>query len=338
MSMRTRMNLPVIGVTMGDPAGIGPELCLSICRDPAVRRIAVPVVFGSHGLLAKVARMAGLPAPSAAMPLSEWRRHPVATAPMIVEVPAPALTAVRPGRVQRAAGVAARRYVETAVEDAMAGRVAAIVTAPIHKEAWNLAGVPYPGHTEYLAYLTRAGKVCMTMASEKIVVSLVTTHTAFRAVPGGVRSDKIFQAIELTRGALIRVHGREPRLVVLALNPHAGEHGLIGDEEGRCIDPAIRKARGKGWQVEGPVAPDTAFLPARLRATDGYIAMYHDQGLIPFKMLAFETGVNITLGLPIVRVSPDHGTAFDIAWKGKASSSSMREAVRWAVRLAEGTG
>ena len=173
----------------------------------------------------------------------------------------------------------------------------------------------------------------MTLASDRIVVSLVTTHAAIRAVPACIRPASVFQTIALTRDALRRVLGREPRLTVLALNPHGGESGLFGDEERRGILPALRRASKLGYRVMGPVPPDTAFLPERLRATDGYIAMYHDQGLIPFKMLAFETGVNVTLGLPIVRVSPDHGTAFDIAWKGRASPASMVAAVRWAVRL-----
>jgi 4-hydroxythreonine-4-phosphate dehydrogenase len=328
------MKLPAIGITMGDPAGVGPELCLRVCRDQAVRRVSVPVVFGSPPILARVAAASGLQEPPAAIPLAEWRRRPVAARPIVVDVGCRVPASLRPGRVQKGAGVAARQCVDSAVEDALAGRIAAVVTAPIHKEAWHLAGGRHPGHTEYLAALTGARDFCMTMASERIVVSLVTTHVSLRSVPGLVRGDAVLRTIGLTRDALRGMLGREPRLAVLALNPHGGEHGLMGDEEARRIEPAIGRARARGWLVDGPVAPDTAFLPARIRATDGYVAMYHDQGLIPFKMLAFETGVNVTLGLPIVRVSPDHGTAFDIAWQGRASHSSMRSAVLWAVRLA----
>lgn len=328
------MSLPAIGITMGDPAGIGPELCLRICRDPRVRRIAVPVVFGSSALLARVAAAARLPAPPPAVPLPEWRESRDLRGPVVVDVGCGTLSSVRPGRVQKACGAAARLCVEVAASEALAGRVAAVVTAPIHKEAWRLAGVRHAGHTEYLAAITGAADVCMTMASEKIVVGLVTTHVGIKSVPRGVTTDAVYRTIGFVRDAMMSVHGREPRLSVLALNPHGGEHGLMGGEEGSRITPAIRRARARGWLVEGPVAPDTAFLPARMKRTDGYVAMYHDQGLIPFKMLAFETGVNITLGLPIVRVSPDHGTAFDMAWQGNASSSSMLAAVRWAVKLA----
>jgi 4-hydroxythreonine-4-phosphate dehydrogenase len=318
---------------MGDPAGIGPELCLRLLGDPSVRRAAMPVVFGSAGLLERVAHRAGLPAPRSWIGLDAWRRRPVAGLPLVVDVGGAAAQRIRPGCVQKEAGLAARACVDEAVREAMEGRVAAVVTAPIHKVAWSLAGVRHAGHTEYLADLTRTRRFCMTLASDRIVVSLVTTHAALRRVPAGVRPSAVFQTIRLTRDAVRRVLGREPRLLVLALNPHGGEGGLFGDEEARCILPAVRRAARLGYRVEGPVPPDTAFLAERLRTTDAYIAMYHDQGLIPFKMLAFETGVNVTLGLPIVRVSPDHGTAFDIAWQGRASCASMASAFHWAVRL-----
>jgi len=324
---------PCIAVTMGDPAGIGPELCLRLLSDSSLGRVATPVVVGSVALLARVARRTGFPALGVSIGLDAWRQRPVARSPLVIDVGDCGADRIRPGRVQKAAGMAARVCVDAAIAEATAGRVAAIVTAPIHKEAWSLAGVRFAGHTEYLAAMTGARRYCMTMASDRIVVSLVTTHAAIRAVPDVVQSAAVFDTIALTREALRRLLGREPRIAVLALNPHGGEGGLFGDEDRRCIVPGIRRAVRRGYRVEGPLPSDTAFLPARLRATDAYVAMYHDQGLIPFKMLAFETGVNVTLGLPIVRVSPDHGTAFDIAWKGKASPTSMFAAVRWAARL-----
>jgi 4-hydroxythreonine-4-phosphate dehydrogenase len=208
-----------------------------------------------------------------------------------------------------------------------------VVTAPIHKEAWSLADIPWAGHTRLLASMTGARRVCMMLADAAITVSLVTTHTALRHVAPLVTSRRVSDVIELTRDALVRMGRADPRIAVCGLNPHAGEHGLFGDEETRHIAPAAASARRKGWRVEGPWPPDTAFLPERRRQTDGYVAMYHDQGLIPFKMLAFARGVNVTLGLPFVRTSPDHGTAFDLAWKGKASPSSLVQAVLLAARL-----
>ena len=215
----------------------------------------------------------------------------------------------------------------------MKGWTAAVVTAPIHKESLRLAGIPYPGHTEILAELTGTDRFCMMLASDEITVSLVTTHTAYGDVTAQISKDRIREVIDLTVAALKRLGKPRPRITVCALNPHAGEHGLFGDEEKRIVEPAVRAARKTGLRVTGPLPPDTAFLPARRKGTDAYVVMYHDQGLIPFKMLAFDKGVNITLGLPIVRTSVDHGTAFDIAWKGKASPNSLMQAVLWAVRL-----
>jgi 4-hydroxythreonine-4-phosphate dehydrogenase len=172
------------------------------------------------------------------------------------------------------------------------------------------------------------------MASSELIVSLATIHVALERVKGLLTRRGILEVILLTADALRRLGRRVPSIAVCGLNPHAGEHGIFGDEERRIIAPAIAEARAKGLRVEGPLPPDTAFLPPKRRAVDAYVAMYHDQGLIPFKLLAFERGVNITLGLPIVRTSVDHGTAFDIAWQGKASAASLIESIRWAARLA----
>jgi 4-hydroxythreonine-4-phosphate dehydrogenase len=313
-------DLPVIGLTLGDPAGIGPELCLSMLQDPAVLARCQPVVFGDARLLQRVAKACGLPVPPAEKG-------------SVVDIECSGMETVEPGRISAAGGRAAHRCVEAATREALAGRIAALVTAPLNKESLHLAGVPFPGHTEMLAALTGTSRYCMMLASDKIVTSLVTTHTALSDVPGKLSTERILDVIRLTHAAMIRIRRGQPRLTVCALNPHAGEHGLFGAEEKSFIEPAIRLARQDGIQIEGPLPPDTAFLPDRLARTDAYVCMYHDQGLIPFKMLAFDVGVNVTLGLPIVRTAPDPGTAFDIAWTGRAHTSSMREAVLLAARL-----
>lgn len=312
--------LPVIGLTMGDPAGIGPELCLSMLQDPVVLAQCRPVIFGDARLLQRVAKACGLPVP---LPGSG----------AMVEVECSGMETVESGKISAAGGHAAHRCVEAATREALAGRISALVTAPLNKESLHLAGVPFPGHTEMLAALTGTSRYCMMLASDKIVTSLVTTHTALSDVPGKLSLERILDVIRLTHAAMIRLRRDQPRLTVCALNPHAGEHGLFGTEEESFIEPAIRLARQDGIRIEGPLPPDTAFLPDRLARTDAYVCMYHDQGLIPFKMLAFDVGVNVTLGLPVIRTSPDHGTAFDIAWTGRAHTSSMREAVLLAARL-----
>jgi len=240
-----------------------------------------------------------------------------------------------PGEVSAATGAASYAYIEAAIRAALDGKVDAICTAPINKEALHAAGIEYPGHTEILADLTQAPRVCMMLTSDEITCSLVTAHVGLHEVPGLLTVPKILDAIELTALTMRKLRGHEPRLTICGLNPHAGEKGLFGRrEEEEIIAPAAELARSQGIVIDGPLPPDTAFLPDRRRETDAYICMYHDQGLIPLKMLAFETGVNVTLGLPIVRTSVDHGTAFDIAWRGRASAKSMFEAIKLAARLA----
>jgi 4-hydroxythreonine-4-phosphate dehydrogenase len=225
-------------------------------------------------------------------------------------------------------------YIITAIAEAAAGLVAAVCTAPIHKEALHTAGIPFPGHTEIFADTLKAERYCMMLTSEAITCSLVTIHVGYREVPGLLTIERILDTIELTAAAMERLRGRKPRLLVCGLNPHAGEHGLFGDrEEERVIAPAVEAALAKGIDVSGPLPPDTAFLPKYRAATDAYVCMYHDQGLIPLKALAFEDAVNVTLGLPVVRTSVDHGTAFDIAWQGTADVSSLVQAVRLAAKL-----
>ena len=223
-------------------------------------------------------------------------------------------------------GKAAYTYITSAIDEALAGRVDAIATGPINKEAINAAGIPFPGHTEILADRTRSERACMMLTSDAITCALVTVHVGYRDVPGLLTRERIDNTIDLTARAMRRLRGREPRLLVCGLNPHAGEHGLFGDgEEERLIAPAVTDARARGLDVTGPLPPDTAFLPKYRARTDAYICMYHDQGLIPLKALAFEEAVNVTLGLPIVRTSVDHGTAFDIAWRGEADVLELHQ-------------
>jgi 4-phospho-D-threonate 3-dehydrogenase / 4-phospho-D-erythronate 3-dehydrogenase len=313
-------SLPRIAITMGDPAGVGPELCLRALTDSGIRQFCTPLVYGDLSVLKEVAQRCQWPAPGQESIVDFTRIGP---------------DEFTPGEVSPVCGAASFAYIDRAIRDALDGKVDAICTAPINKGALHAAGIEYPGHTEILADLTQAPRVCMMLTSDEITCSLVTAHVGLHEVPELLTVPKILDAIELTALTMRKLCGREPRLAICGLNPHAGEHGLFGRrEEEEIIAPAAELARSQGIVIDGPLPPDTAFLPDRRRETDAYICMYHDQGLIPLKMLAFETGVNVTLGLPIVRTSVDHGTAFDIAWQGKASATSMFEAIRLAARLA----
>src|SRR5262245_41122727 len=313
-------NLPRVAITMGDPAGVGPELCLRLLRDERVWAVCAPVVFGSLGVLNRVARLHGWPPPDSA--------H-------VRDLSAIDAESLEPGKVSAACGRAAYRYVTFAIDEALAGRVDAIATGPLHKEALHVAGIPFPGHTEILADRTGVERASMMLTSDAITCSLVPVHVGYRDVSDLLTRELVRETIERTATAMQRLRGRKPRLAVCGLNPHAGEHGLFGEhEEERIIAPAIEDARAAGIDARGPLPPDTAFLPKIRNETDAYVCMYHDQGLIPLKALAFDEAVNVTLGLPIVRTSVDHGTAFDIARKGTADVSSFVKAVELAAKLA----
>jgi 4-hydroxythreonine-4-phosphate dehydrogenase len=226
--------------------------------------------------------------------------------------------------------------VSAAIDAGLTGRVAAISTAPLNKEALHAAGHVYPGHTEIFAERMQAERSCMMQYSDGVTCSFVTVHVGYHEVPALLQPKRILDVIELTADALRRIRGRAPKLLVCGLNPHAGEHGLFGRrEEERFIVPAIEQARALGHDVTGPVPGDTAFTPQARRQYDAVVCMYHDQGHIPVKMIAFDSAVNTTLGLPVPRTSVDHGTAFDIAWRGIASPGSLYAAVRLAVRLTD---
>lgn len=320
---------------MGDAAGVGPELCLRTLADPAILGLCRPVVFGQAAVLERVGRAAQIPWPESLQVLDAPGQL-APGGPAIVNCADLDTAAIQPGQVSSACGGAAFNCIRAAIEAALANQVAAVVTAPIHKESLHLAGVPYPGHTEIFAALTGAARACMMLWSERLTVSMVTTHVGYAEVPRCLSVERILDVIELTAEGLQRINRRPPRLGICGLNPHAGEHGLFGQgEEERGIAPAVERARKEGIMIDGPLPPDAAFTDGQRRRFDGIVCMYHDQGHIPFKMLAFDDGVNITLGTSIVRTSVDHGTAFDIAWQGRARPTSLFKAVECAVRLSQ---
>lgn len=240
---------------------------------------------------------------------------------------------VEPGVISAKAGAHGFACLEAAVEATMRGEFSGLVTNPIHKEAWDLAGHHYPGHTEYLVEKTGAQSHAMMLTSGEITCSLVTTHVGLAEVPRLLSEERILEVARLTNEAMSAIRNGPARLAMPGLNPHAGEGGLFGREEIELLIPCLEKLRAEGIEIMGPLSPDTAFLPEVRKTVDAYICTYHDQGLIPLKTLAFDLGVNVTLGLPIVRTSVDHGTAFDLAWAGKASPTSLYEAVRLAASL-----
>ena len=325
------MSLPKIAVTMGDPAGVGPEVCLHLLQNADLARRCVPIVFGDRAVLEQAAEQCGVTKPTAYIDgLAE------AEGPCVLDLSAIALSDFETGTINAATGRAGYTYVEDATNAALSGQVAAVTTAPLNKEALRAAGVPFPGHTEIFAALTHAQRACMLQYSSEVRCVFVTTHVPYAEVPRLLTKERILDTLELGAQAMRRIgciSGTEPKIGVLGLNPHAGEHGLFGNEEETIIGPAIETARERGFDVEGPIPPDTAFLPAKRRATDFFVCMYHDQGHIPLKALCFDEAVNTTLGLPIIRTSVDHGTALDIAGKGKANPNSLFEAVKLAKQL-----
>ena len=287
-----------VGVTMGDPAGIGPEIVLKGIADPRVRAVCEPVLYGPRTA-------------------AERERF-------------------TPGVLSADAGRVACEAVERAVADAMAGQIDAVATGPIHKEALALAGFAWRGHTELLAHLTGARDVAMMFHSPRLRVVLATVHVPLSSVPSLLTQARVETTLSLAAEALPRFGVATPRLALAGLNPHAGEGGLMGSEEQEVLVPAVEAARRRGIDVTGPVPADTVFRQAVDGRFDAVIACYHDQGLIPVKLVGFGEAVNITLGLPIVRTSVDHGTAFDIAGRGVADETSLIHAVVLAARLARG--
>lgn len=306
-----------LAVTSGDCAGIGPEITArAIAAFPEEHFC----LYTHRPLFERACAAAGVLIPANIT----WCDLPFSGT----------VAAVIPGKNQAAVGDLAYRCVVSAGEAALRGEVRGVVTAPFSKAALHLAGHTHvPGHTELLAQLCGREEATMAFFAPNLIVSLVTIHCALRAVPDLITRDRLLRVLTDTAMAVRKLVGRKPRLGVFALNPHAGEAGAFGDEEARVIIPTLQEAVDLAEWV-GPLVPDTALVPKPgATPVDGYVAMYHDQGLIPFKRLAFDLGVNVTLGLPIVRTSPDHGTAFDLAWQGRASATSMEAAIRYALEL-----
>ncbi len=322
-------------VTMGDAAGIGPEIVARAFRNG---ELADAVVVGSVDVL----RRAGSPMTARIEAPADLAAVPPGCLPVIEPAALPAGLAALPwGEVSAAAGAAAARCIEAAVALVQRGEGAAIVTAPVHKEALAAAGLPWPGHTEMLqALATPAGgtppPVRMMLANPELRVVLVTIHVALRRALELLDFEAVLSTLRIAHAAATAWGQPAPRIAVAGLNPHAGEGGLFGDEEIRFIGPAVQAARAEGIDAQGPFPPDTVFMRARRGAFDLVVAMTHDHGLIPVKYLGVEDGVNVTLGLPFVRTSPDHGTAFDIAGQGRADAASLVAALRAARLLAAG--
>ncbi|WKZ32734.1 MAG: 4-hydroxythreonine-4-phosphate dehydrogenase PdxA [Thermodesulfobacteriota bacterium] len=312
---------PNIAITMGDPAGVGPELALKALGDKRVRALCNPIVVGDAGLLSHLAGKLGLKAPRESEVIGVSRLD---------------LKRLKPGKPVKAAGEALISYIEEAVFMTAIGDADAMVTCPISKEAAKLAGFRFPGHTEFIAELTDTEDFVMMLGGKDLKVALVTIHEALKNVPRLVTEKAVLKALRVTHRAFTRDFGmKRPRIAVCGLNPHAGEGGIFGDEEKKAIAPAVKKARKEGINALGPLPADTVFYrTVRKKEFDCVLAMYHDQGLGPLKLQHFEDGVNATLGLPIIRTSVDHGTAYDIAWKGVASHFSLRAAIEMAVEMA----
>jgi 4-hydroxythreonine-4-phosphate dehydrogenase len=292
---RPQKRRPVVGITVGDPAGIGPEIAIKAASDPRVTAACEPRIYGPHDAVV--------------------------------------LSFFSPGRPSPESGRSAFETIVQAVGEARRGTIEAIATAPISKEALALAGLPWKGHTDLLAELTETDRVAMMFYSEPLRVILATVHVPLRNVPDLLTADLVDSIVDLAWRELPRFGYPRPRIALAGLNPHAGEHGVIGGEDDAVLRPAVERARTRGIDITGPWPADTVFARASKGEFDAVIACYHDQGLIPVKLLAFGRAVNVTLGLPIVRTSVDHGTAYDIVGKGIADHNSLVEAVLLAARL-----
>jgi len=324
-----------IGITMGDPAGVGPEVVMKALAHPATYETARPIVIGDAKRLEQAAAIARLALDVRAVAEPEQARFEHGTVDCIDLGLVPADLPF--GKLSAAAGEAAYRYIERAVTLASERRIDAICTAPLNKEALNAAGHRYPGHTELLAELTGTPEVSLMLLAPKLRVIHVTTHIGLLDAIKKIDAGLVERTIQRGRDLLLRAGISDPRIAVCGINPHAGEGGLFGrGEEQAKIVPAIAACTARGWRVEGPLPADTLFFRAMRDDFDLVVAMYHDQGHGPVKAVAFDLGVNVTAGLPVVRTSVDHGTAFDIAGTGKADERSMLEALRQAALLAAG--
>jgi 4-hydroxythreonine-4-phosphate dehydrogenase len=326
--------LPVIGITMGDPSGIGPEIIIKTLSDSAIYEICRPVVYGDpvalnvdvkgiskHSVkeIRRPNESQGIPGKIDLIVCSRLKRE-----------------GIIPGKPSLEGGSAMVQYIIKATEEAIRKGLSAIVTSPINKALMNEAGHHFEGHTQLISRLTGAKDVIMMLAGKRLRVTLVTIHCALKDVPIKIDEVGIFKTITGTfKGLKQDFAVKNPRIAVAALNPHGGEAGLFGVEEKEIIIPAVRRARNEGYNVTGPLSPDTVYHKAAAGDFDAVVSMYHDQGLIPLKLLHFSDSVNVTLGLPIIRTSVDHGTAYDIAGKGVADPGSLKAAIRMAAEIVE---
>ena len=323
-----------IAITLGDAAGIGPEVVLKALLDPTIRKLAQFVIVGDSCYLDFIAKevikekaiiypirnIESLEKKAKGIAVLNFRNLP---------------RRFSWGKINLKVAQAALEYVRQAAKLAIMGKVSAIVTAPVNKEAINRAGFKFSGQTEFLAGLCKVKSFAMMLIGGGWRVILVSRHLPLKKVSRYLSQEKILEAIELGNQGLKKMGIKKPRIAVAAFNPHAGDGGFLGDEEERMISPAIKLAKRKGFSVSGPFASDTLFLPESKKKYDAQVVMYHDQGLIPLKMSGFEDSVNVTWGLPFIRTSPGHGTAYEIAGKGKANPDSMKEAIKLAVRLVD---
>lgn len=322
--------LKTIAITMGDPGGVGPEIIVKAMFCAEIREYCNPVIIGSADVLEDAVRLTGLPLQIRSISGISDSRPEIG---IIEALDIKSRSSFKKNVPSKNAGRAFVKYIKKSVELAMKKEVEAIVTAPISKESLKMAGHPWPGHTELLAELTDTNRFAMMFVSDKLKVILCTIHIPLKDVPKRINTKLVFETIVLAETGAKMLGMDKPRIAVAGLNPHAGESGIMGKEEMKSILPAVKKAQSAGLSVSGPYPPDVIFHKAYNGEFDIIVSMYHDQGLVPFKMLAFDTGVNVTVGLPIIRTSPDHGTAFDIAWKNMANPSSMLEAIKLASKL-----
>lgn len=326
--------LPIIGITMGDPVGVGPEIIIKTMADREIHKICRPVIIGDYNILKKAEKYTHLALKINLINNNSKARFKEGWLDLLTLSDLNAKELL-PGKPTADSGHAMLAYIETCIDLSLKGKIDAMVTAPINKKALKLAECDFAGHTEILAHKTKTSDYVMMLAGKQLKVALVTIHVPLKEVAGLINEPLIIKTIRITALALKNRFGMtKPRLAVAGLNPHAGESGLFGDEEECIILPAIIKAQKEGFDVKGPFPPDTIFYRATKGEFDAIICMYHDQGLIPFKLLHFIDGVNTTLGLPIIRTSVDHGTGYDIAGTGTANQASLVAAIKMAASQA----
>jgi 4-phospho-D-threonate 3-dehydrogenase / 4-phospho-D-erythronate 3-dehydrogenase len=324
----------IVGITMGDPSGIGPEIILKSNERKEIRKVKI-IVIGDFGVMLAAYNM---------LHIKSFRLNRIENISEgifnneflnIFDLKLIGKDELRPAKVQAVAGNAAFECIRKAVDLVKIHSIHSIVTAPLNKEALQLAGHRYSGHTEILAALTGTKDYAMLLYEKKLCVIHVSTHVSLLDAIARVKSDRIIRVIEMANNVMKKLGKDVPRIAVAGINPHAGENGLFGEEEIKEISPAVNRMKEKGINVEGPIPPDTVFLQAVEGKYDIVVAMYHDQGHIPLKLIGFNSGVNVTVGLPFIRTSVDHGTAFEIAWQGKANENSMVEAIKLSIKLTQ---